>query len=189
MNARGRQIEIAFRTWGGKRRGAGRPRVLPGKKRIPHGRREAIAARVPAHVTVRIEKGLPTLRTRRAFTAVARAFWGAQGKFGMRLVHFSVQSNHLHLIVEGVNGAAMKGLGVRIARGLNRLAGRTGRVVEDHYHSHALRTPAEVRNAVHYVLRNHEKHTGVPGVDEFSSSAQPQLVFAAKTWLLRGAPG
>jgi hypothetical protein len=144
-----------------------------------------IASRVPAHVTVRIERGLPTLRTRRAFTAVARALWGAQGRFGMRLVHFSVQSNHLHLIVEGVSGAAMKGLGVRMARGINRLLGRSGRVIEDHYHAHALRSPAEVRNAVQYVLRNHEKHTGVRGADEFSSVAQPQLAAPAKSWLLR----
>jgi hypothetical protein len=183
-----RQIEMQFRSWGGKRRGAGRPRVLPGKSRIPHGRRETIPARIPAHVTVRIEKALPTLRTRRAFTAVARAMWGAQGRFGMRLVHFSVQSNHLHLIVEGVSGAAMKGLGVRIARGLNRVIGRRGRVVEDHYHAHALRTPTEVRNAVHYVVNNHFRHTGFAGADEFSSSAQPQLVHEARTWLLRRGP-
>jgi hypothetical protein len=147
-----------------------------------------IAQRVPAHVTVRIERGVPTLRTRRAFTAVARALWGAQGRFGMRVVHFSVQSNHLHLIVEGVNGAAMKGLGVRMARGINRVCRRSGRVIDDHYHAHALRTPAEVRNAVQYVLRNHEKHTGVRGADEFSSSAQPQIVVAAETWLLRRGP-
>jgi REP element-mobilizing transposase RayT len=183
-----RQTEMKFRTWGGKRRGAGRKRVLPGKPRIPHDRREVIPARIPAHVTLRFEKGLPTLRTRRAFTAVARAMWGAQGRLGMRLVHFSVQSNHVHLIVEGVNGAAMKGLGVRIARSLNRLLRRRGRVIEDHYHAHALRTPAEARNAVLYVLSNHRKHTGSAGADVFSSKAQPQLVVEARTWLLRGPP-
>jgi hypothetical protein len=161
--------------------------VLLGKKRIAHGRRERIPGRVPAHVTVRIERGLPTLRTRRAFTAVARALWGAQGRLGMRLVRFSVQSNHLHLIVEGANGAAMKGLGVRLARGLNKLSGRRGRVIEDHYHAHALRTPTEVRNALHYVEHNHRKHTGVAGRDEFSSAAQPQLVASPGTWLLRRA--
>jgi REP element-mobilizing transposase RayT len=178
---------MLFRTWGGTRRGAGRKRVLPGKARIPHLVRESIPVRIPAHVTLRIERGLPTLRTRRAFSAVARAMWGAQGRFGMRLVHFSVQSNHVHLIVERVNGAAMKGLGVRIARSLNRLLRRRGRVIEDHYHAHALRTPAEVRNAVSYVVRNHEKHTGVRGADEFSSLAQPQLAAAPQTWLLQRA--
>jgi REP element-mobilizing transposase RayT len=160
---------------------------LPGKPRIPHRKREVIPARLPAHVTLRIEAELPTLRTRRAFTAIARAMWSAQEKQGMRLVHFSVQSNHVHLIVEGVNGAAMKGLGVRIARGINRLVGRSGRVIADHYHAHALRTPAEARNAVGYVLRNHERHTGIRGADAFSSSAQPQIAAEARTWLLKRA--
>jgi hypothetical protein len=159
--------------------------VLPGKARVAHVRRGFVPGRVPAHVTLRFVEELPTLRTRRAFTAVARGLWGAQGKFGMRLVHFSVQSNHVHLIVEGVGAAAMKGLGVRIARGLNRVLARRGRVIGDRYHVHALRTPAEVRNAVGYVLNNHFRHTGFAGVDEFSSSAQPQMVVAARTWLLR----
>jgi REP element-mobilizing transposase RayT len=186
---RARQTEMQFRTWGGKRRGAGRKRVLLGKPRIPHRKREAIPARLPAHVTLRIEPGLPTLRTRRAFTAIARAIWGAQEKRGMRLVHFSVQSNHVHLIVEGVSGAAMKGLGVRIARALNRLLDRAGRVISDPYHAHALRSPNEVRNAVHYVLSNHFKHTGLAGADEFSSVGQPQIARAPRTWLLRRLVG
>lgn len=106
----------------------------------------------------------------------------------MSLTHFSVQSNHLHLIVEGVGPAAMKGLGVRIARSLNKLLERRGRVIGDRYHARGLRTPTEVRNAVRYVLRNHEKHTGWSGLDEFSSTAQPQLVVAPRTWLLVHAP-
>jgi hypothetical protein len=152
---------------------------------MPHARRELVPARLPAHVTLRIEAGVPTLRTRRAFTAVARAFWRAQGRFGMRLTHFSVQSNHVHLIVEGVNAAAMKGLGVRVARGLNRLLDRSGRVIGDIYHARALRTPTEVRNAVHYVLHNHHRHTGLAAADEFCSTAQPQLTARPQTYLLR----
>src|SRR4051812_44042159 len=107
-----RQIEMKLRTWGGKRKGAGRKRR--GRKCLPHVGRDRIPARLPVHVTLRIDREVATLRTRRMFTAVARAFWRAQGNFGMRLTHFSVQSNHIHLIVEGVSGAAMKGLGVRI---------------------------------------------------------------------------
>src|SRR4051812_34602966 len=182
-----RQIEMQFRTWGGKRRGAGRRRK--GRKCLPHTARERIPARLPAHVTLRIDRNIPTLRTRRAFAVVERAFWRAQGKFGMRLVHFSVQSNHIHLVVEGVNAQAMKGLGVRIARGVNRLLQRRGRVIGDTYHARALKTPTEVRNAVHYVVNNNHHHTGRAEADPFTSMAQPQLVLAPKTWLLaRAAP-
>src|SRR4030095_5540589 len=74
-----------------------------------------------------------------------------------------VQGNHLHLVVEA-EGAhalsrAMQGLGVRIARGLNRELGRRGTVLADRYHARALETPREVRNTLAYVLLNRAHHT------------------------------
>ena len=67
----------------------------------------------------------------------------------MRLCHYSVQGNHLHLVAEARDaaslGRAMKGLGVRIARGLNGLMGTRGPVLADRYHARILRTPREVR--------------------------------------------
>src|SRR3954447_1172741 len=173
---------MKFRTWGGKRKRSGPKRK--GLKCLPHTTREPIPPRLPAHVTLRIDRQVPSLRTRRAFAVVARAFWRAQGKFGMRLVHFSVQSNHIHLVVEGVNAAAMKGLGVRIARGVNRLLQRRGRVIGDTYHARALRTPTEVRNAVRYVVNNHHHHTGRAESDPFTSVAQPHVCVKPQTWLL-----
>jgi hypothetical protein len=79
---------------------------------------------------------------------------------------------------------AVKGLNVRIAKGLNRLMGRSGKVVGDRYHAHILKTPAEVRNAVHYVLGNLTKHTGRAGADPYCSLARPDLIVAPRTWLL-----
>ena len=76
--------------------------------------------------------------------------WGAV-RFGFRLVHYAVMGNHVHLIVEAEDRRAlwrgMQGLGVRIAKGMNRLMGRAGRVLVDRYHAHILRTPTEVRAA------------------------------------------
>src|SRR3954447_22120630 len=115
------QLEMELPTWGGKRKGAGRPRR--GRKCVGHGVRERVPARLPVHVALRMSEEVASLRTKRAFAVVARAFWRAQGKFGMRLTHFSVQSNHIHLIVEGVSPTAMQGLGIRIAKGINRLLG------------------------------------------------------------------
>ena len=82
----------------------------------------------------------------------------------MRLCHYSVQGNHVHLLVEARDsvalGRAMKGLGVRIARGLNRLMGTRGPVLADRYHARILRSPQQVRNALAYVLGNHRHHAG-----------------------------
>src|SRR4051794_21417129 len=126
-----RQLEMKLPTWGGKRKGAGRPRR--GREGGGDGVGGGIPARVPGGVGLRMNEEVASLRTKRAFAVVARAFWRAQGKFGMRLTHFSVQSNHIHLIVEGVSSTAMQGLGIRIAKGINRLLGRKGRVLGDRY--------------------------------------------------------
>jgi putative transposase len=123
----------------------------------------------------------------------------------LRIVHFSVQSNHIHLLVEANDGIllskGMKGFAVRVARRLNQLLGCRGAIWEDRYHAHYLRTPREVRNALIYVLRNRIKHGGSWGIDRCSSApyfrgwsqdvpspvrASPEgpPVATAETWLL-----
>jgi REP element-mobilizing transposase RayT len=191
---RQRVFGFAIRKYRRRKPGAGRKRVLPGKPRLAHRVRERIPARLPVHVTWRIQEGLPTLRNQPLAGAFARACASAQRRFGMRVVHFVVESNHIHLIAESVSAAAMKGLGVRVAKAINKKLGRQGRVIGDTYHAHALRTPAEVRRAVSYVLRNHEHHTGVRHtdphylvVDSCSSEAWPDAVVKPRSWLLSNA--
>jgi hypothetical protein len=129
----------------------------------------------------------------------------------LRIVHFTVLGNHLHLIVEadGTRAFALgiRALSIRLARRLNEMMGRSGPVFPDRYHAHVLRTPAEVRNAVRYVLGNFESHAVRRGerastkgwVDPFSSAAlkvpreaqgslfvEPATA-TATTWLLRRA--
>ena len=70
----------------------------------------------------------------------------------------------------------MKGLSVRFAKGLNRMMGRSGRVIADRFHSRVLATPSEVRRAMDYIRNNARKHAAQRGdhytasyVDPFSS--------------------
>jgi putative transposase len=168
--------QLTFHRRGGKRRGAGRkpkgPRAL-----VSHAARPMLAQRSPVLVTSRLRAGLPSLRRKDAFDAITAAFAACTAgadRHGMRLVHFSIQSNHLHLIVEARDAPSlargMQGLLVRIARGLNRTWKRKGSVFSDRYHAHNLRTPREVRNALAYVLNNARKHgCHRSGVDPFSS--------------------
>jgi REP element-mobilizing transposase RayT len=133
------------------------------------------------------------LRSKPCFKAIAAAINAAKGKFETTIAAFSVQSNHMHLIVESVDerklAAAMKGLSVRIAKAVNRATGKEGQVVDSRYHTRYLRSPTEVKHAVRYVLRNHTKHTGVRGIDPCGSLAHPELVTPPRTWLLnRAAP-
>ena len=77
-------------------------------------------------------------------------------------MHYSVQANHLHLIVEAKDretlARGLQGLCIRVAKALNRVWGRKGTVFSDRYHDHVLRTPREVRNALAYVLNNARRH-------------------------------
>jgi hypothetical protein len=118
-----------------------------------------------------------------------------------RLLHFSVQSDHVHLIVEADDDQSlvrgMQGLSVRCARAINRGARRRGPVWSERYHAHPLATPREVRLGLVYVLLNFRKHLHAPpGIDPCSSGPwfdgwahQPTLaplpapVARPRTWL------
>jgi REP-associated tyrosine transposase len=126
------------------------------------------------------------LRSRRCFSVLRRAMWKGSNQFGFRLVHYSVMGNHMHLLVEASDrralGRGMKGLGVRVARGLNRLMQRRGAVIGDRYHAHILKTPTEVKNARHYLLSNAQRHYDWVGPDPFASHSAVAL---PQTWILR----
>jgi REP element-mobilizing transposase RayT len=125
------------------------------------------------------------LRSRRCFTALQRAMYGGAARFGFRLVHYAVMGNHMHLIVEASDretlGRGMKGLGVRIARALNRVMERHGRVIGDRYHAHILKTPTEVAHARRYLVKNAREHYGYAFADPFVSR---RAVVVPRTWLL-----
>jgi putative transposase len=188
-----------FRKWGGKREGAGAKRK-PGAG-VSHMSRPKLASRFPVHVNVKVTKDVFNLRSRRSFRVIQRAFFAGNDRFGFRLNHFSVEGNHLHFIVEAVDAESlargMQGLEVRIAKGLNRMMSRKGRVFGDRYHARILRTPTEVRNALRYVLNNHQKHAAERGQplppsyqDPYTSLTEatgPPLVVPPRTWLLNRA--
>jgi hypothetical protein len=105
-------------------------------------------------VSRRATAGLPRLRAAAPFAA-ARGALGASSREGFRLLHFSVQKDHLHLLVEADEPTGLvrgvQGLAIRVARAVNRALGRTGRLWGDRFHARLLRTPREVRNALVYI--------------------------------------
>ena len=171
----------------------GRPKT--GHAGVSHLRREELARRQPVHVTLRTVGGVPGMRRQRTMAAIEEAFRQARVRFGMRIVHYSIQGNHLHLLVEAEDkeslSQGMQGLAIRIAKTLNRLINRQGRVWADRYHSHVLATRREVANALRYVLGNHARHFGGELVDPFSSirflgfAGEAAPVARPRTWLLR----
>jgi hypothetical protein len=132
---------------------------------------------------------------------VLRDALAASLKAAFRVVHFSVQTDHVHLIVEGDDQRALvrgvQGLAVRCAKGINRHLRRRGNVWSGRYHAHALRTPREARHGLVYVLLNFRMHLrAAPAVDPRSSGPwfggwrrtlaaprDPSPVAPPRTWL------
>src|SRR2546423_688831 len=141
------QQEFSFPTWGGARPGAGRKRVAA-RPNVPHRPREKFR-KATLHVTLRLRREVWNLRTHRCFRALKHALARGCERFGYRLIHFSIQGNHIHMILEAPDvvalGRAMKGLEVRMARALNKVMSRKGAVFADRYHAHLLRSPREFR--------------------------------------------
>ena len=172
------QTTLNFRSWGGERPGAGRPQS---STRVTHAARPRVTRHVPLHVTLRLVTGLPSLRQRRTLRVV-REVLGAPRAGDARVIHYSVQSNHLHFIVEADDrqglARGMQALTIRLAKRLNRLLERAGRVFADRFHARLLKTPLEVRRALAYVLNNCRRHADSSGPrlplsfrDPFSSAA------------------
>jgi uncharacterized protein (DUF3084 family) len=163
-------------------------------------------------VTLETRRDAPSLRSRALVREFKRSLREASERGEFRVVHYSLQRDRVHLIVEAAGrealGRGMKSIGARLARAVNRVFGRTGRVLLGRYHVRALGTPREVRNALAYVLLNARRHRaqrrGSPPpvqLDEGSSGAwfdgwkrlprgptEPdpgrREVAAARTWLL-----
>jgi REP element-mobilizing transposase RayT len=205
---RDRQTSLDFASHGGARCGSGRKpkgRVAS----VTHLPRPHLSGREPVLVTLKFESSLPSARSQFAFRLILRSLTCARDRFGMRVVEYSVQGDHIHLVVEAASAAALtratQGLAVRLARGLNRRLKRRGKVFKERYHGRVLETPRQVRNALAYVLCNGRKHGHAPlgasghgWLDPFSSARsfdgwkgrigdgdRDGATSAPRTWLLR----
>jgi REP-associated tyrosine transposase len=174
------QLDLDFRPPRRKRR-VRRGRPTKPDALVPHAPR-LVKAPCPLHVTLRMHRHVWQLRSGRCFRILERAFYRGSDRFGGRVCHFSVQRDHIHLVVEAADptalARALQGLCIRMAKGLNRLMGRKGAVFADRYHARSLGTPTEVRRALIYVLRNGQKHLPKVGhrlpagwLDPYSSAA------------------
>jgi len=156
------QRALPFRVGrGGARKGAGR-KPKGDVALLRHETRAQVVRHQPLHVTVKLQRGLPSLRCNEVRSVLLKAFAAGKDRFGFLLNHFVILKDHLHFIVEAADRLAlsrgMQGLLIRVARALNRHWRRTGSVFGDRYHDRALKTPKEVRHVLRYVFGNAHKH-------------------------------
>jgi hypothetical protein len=165
------QQDLPFQTWGGARAGAGRPSKKT-RSSERHGTRPDLKPGSVLLITMRateeVRKALGTLRSAAGYRAVRFALYAIIEREHFRICHVSIQSNHLHLIVEVDSKDALadgiKGFAISAAKNVNAsltdAAGRRrrGKVFEDRYHQRLLKSPRQIRNALAYVLNNWRRH-------------------------------
>src|SRR5690349_17047713 len=114
--------------WGGRREGAGR-KPAGAKAGQPHMRRPPHVATMPLHVTLRLADGVPRMRQRRGYQAVRRAMQVANRFDAARICEISIQHNHVHLLVEANDSAAltrlMRSFGNGLAKNVRARLGKT----------------------------------------------------------------
>jgi REP element-mobilizing transposase RayT len=180
---------------GGKRKGSG-PKPNNGVRAgMPHEIRPALKSSYPLHVTLKVLPIVDTLRDFDIYPAfqkatITAANYGQNMEEGswFRIVHMSIQSNHLHLLAETSDRDAlsrgMQSFQISAAKWLNKAIGkrrkrpRTGSVFADRYFAEPIKSPLQTRRALTYVLNNWRKHerdrtvtSSKWRVDPFSSGA------------------
>src|SRR5262245_12074398 len=99
------QMTLDLRKRGGVRKGAGRPKRSP--ETVPHVPRPRLAGYHPVHVNWHCLPHIPNLREPERRRMLEGIFRAAKDRFGCRLVHYAIQSNHLDLVVEAEDGKAL----------------------------------------------------------------------------------
>ena len=147
---------------GGSRVGAGRKPKGP-RSSEPHKTRPVLRAYTPVHVVLRACPEVRNLRRKQALRAFAHASRTVLTRaHEFRVIHVSIQRNHVHLIIEADNrmrlARGMQALQIAAARRLNRLMRRRGQVFTDRYFAEQILAPRQARNALAYVLNNWRRH-------------------------------
>ena len=153
-----------------RRPGSKRPGPKPkGRAGSPHRLRPELKARHPVHVVLRVVGAVGSLRRRSTYKAVREATLTTARREDFRIVHLSIQRNHLHLLVEadhkGALASGMQGFQISAAKHLNAAISkdrpgprRRGAVFSDRYYAEIVKTPTQARHALNYVINNWRKH-------------------------------
>jgi REP element-mobilizing transposase RayT len=170
---RRQQLELQRFDKNGQRRVGPHPRAgrPPKGERAgsPHKPRAEVNARHPQHVTLRVVREVGWLRKPNTYRAIRRALGVALDRHhDFRIVHFSLQGDHVHLLCEASNkltlARGVQGFQISAAKHLNREVSRKrhdkrrGQVFADRYHVEAIDSVRQARHALSYVLNNWRKH-------------------------------
>jgi REP element-mobilizing transposase RayT len=140
-------------------KGAGRPAIHD--VGIRHRERPKLTRLSSLHLTVKINRIKADLKNKSTLKVLKRAICNARKK-GLRVVHFSLEYDHIHLLIESPNnstlGRGMQSLGVTMARGINLFKKSEGGVYKHRYHFRKISSSRELKRVMHYIFNNGVKH-------------------------------
>ena len=150
---------------GGRRPGAGRKRT---STKARHRKRPEISRHEPQHVTLKVLGRVGWLRRRDMYNAIRVALMGLSVTGDFRVVHYSLQNDHIHLLCEADNKRALRSgiasfeisaaLRINVLLSRRRRRKECGPVFADRYHVESIDSIAQTRNCLNYVFNNWRKH-------------------------------
>lgn len=151
-------------------KGAGRNAIHD--RGIRHIARDEVKSSTPLHLTIKVERSKAGLKNKSIIKVLHSSIKKAR-LIGLRIIHYTLEFDHVHLLVEADNkailGKGMQSFGISFSKGINKLKGLSGRVFKTRYHFRKLKTPSEVKNVLNYILGNAVKHKTSTFINQYNS--------------------
>ena len=130
-------------------------------KGIRHIQRERFERESSFHITIKVRQEKSDLQNKMILKALHRAIMKARYK-SLKVIHYTLEFNHIHLLVEAYNqeqlSNCMQSFGVTLAKMINKVKFKKGRVYKHRYHLRRLSSVMELKNVLKYIFNNGIKH-------------------------------
>lgn len=132
------------------------------------------------HITIKVRDNKADIKNKRILQSLHHAIKRARLQ-GVRVLHFTLEYNHVHLVIESSNHKelhkGMQAFGISLAKKINKLKNLKGTVYKNRYHQKLLKSRSEFKNAVQYVFGNGVKHKRASSkLDPFNSLVFERLI-------------
>lgn len=153
------------------RKRAGRPPIH--HPAIRHTKRPKFFQTRSLHLTIKVRENKADIQNKKILLRLNRAIQLAR-KQGLKIIHFALEFNHVHLLVEAGNHQilhrGMQALGISLAKGINKMKQKKGAVYKHRYHFRQITCARELKNVIHYILSNCKKHRSSFSFNSLSSA-------------------
>ncbi|MBT3235287.1 MAG: hypothetical protein HN353_04995 [Bdellovibrionales bacterium] len=168
---RKKQLALSLPTRGRPRKKGDVHKTKDGK--IAHIERPKMDRNTPVHINIKVHKNIPNLRQKTFYRFFRQAVIKARIQ-GVRVIHFAIVKNHLHLLVEAQDNQSLsrgvRSLLISYAMRINRHLGRKGGIFTDRFNMEVIKFPKRMRYLLAYIFKNSAKHQKIAfTVDGYSS--------------------